>query len=141
MGRIKKAPATARAIGMFSTRDTDAKGVCYVSLKDVRSLLTLSPGKEYSSSSIPNAIIRIAPNEGDSNDTIDTLKAVLETLGAARVIVLPRRAMKLLPEQKIVAVRARGIREVVQSLIAESAFEDKEVLSESCEEILSSEGL
>lgn len=135
--------ASERTLGMFTERER-APGVRYVPFENGRVLLTVTPGNNtLLSAQVNGAIVRIAPHASHGDDVIETLRSVLKEWGALRVIVLPRPRDKVLPEkgQKTASTQARSLRQVVQSLVTDSAFDNKEALGEFVEEILSAEGL
>lgn len=143
MGRKvpKKTPAHERTVDMFSTRDR-APGVAYVPFEHPRRLLTTKPGSTLTAHEVNGAIVRIAPRADDSDDVIESLRNLLNEWGAARVFVLPRPREKVLPEKKVTAMmKTRSLRQVVEVLIAESAFDDKEALGALAEELMVSEKL
>lgn len=136
----KKGSAEKCTLEMF-TRDR-APGVTYVKVEQPRNLVTTKPGNAMVGEMFRDAIVRIEPQETDTDDEIASLKSFVIHLGAARVFTLPRPKSKVLPEQKMQAVKGnRSLRDVVQRLMAESAFDDKPALIEFVEGILAAEGL
>lgn len=142
MGRkIRKPSAAERTVDLAFMRER-VPGVQYVPFKETRRLITVKPGKPIGYAElIHGSIFRIEPDPEHTDEQIAALKKMLEDNGAARVFALPRPRDKILPEMRVANVHARGMREVVTALVAESAYEDKGLLSEFLEEILVSEGL
>ncbi len=141
-----KSPAHERTLGMFALaeREQTPPGVTPIPAPRSRYLMTTQTGNAYTSEMVRNSIVRILPREDDTDEALESLKSHLYAFGASKVVTLAKPRGKVLPEKvmgKDPTKRARSLRDVVHTLVDESAFDDKESLREFVEEILSSEGL
>ncbi len=136
-----KTPASDRTLEMWA-RDVPPANVEVVRLPLARELKTLPINAvNHYAPNARGAIVRLKPTENDIDEAIDVARQILHDAGAAYVFTLPKPRGTVLPEEKVRHVRARSIREVVDSLVAESAFDDKPALRDAVEEIAASEGI
>lgn len=136
-----KSLASDRTLEMWA-REVPPSSVEVVRLPLARELRTIPiNAANHFAPNARGAIVRLKPSEHDIDESISVAKQILQDAGAAYVFVLPKPRGTVLPEEKVRHVRARSIREVVDALVAESAFDDKPALKEVVEEIASSEGI
>lgn len=94
-------------------------------------------------SNVEGAIVRLRPPHTVSDADVERVRVFYEKVGAARVTVLPRPRVDVVPNDVAEKrpEKAIGAREAVLTLIRETNSKDRDLLRELCERVMAECGV